>query len=134
MEAIQKMFGKQVISYADAGVSIDAGNKLVDMIKPACKLTRRAGCDADLGGFGGLFDLAAAGYDTKDTVLIGATDGVGTKLRIAQATKKHEYMGSDLVAMCFNDLVVAGGEPLFFLDYFATGHLDVDKAASIVSS
>lgn len=132
VEAIEKVCGKQVISYADAGVSIDAGNELVEMIKPACKMTRRAGCDADLGGFGGLFDLAAAGYDSTNTVLIGATDGVGTKLRIAQATKKHEYVGIDLVAMCVNDLIVAGGEPLFFLDYFATGFLDINEAASVV--
>lgn len=121
-----------VISYADAGVSIDAGNALVEMIKPACKSTRRSGCDADLGGFGGLFDLAAAGYDSNNTILIGATDGVGTKLRIAQATKKHDYVGIDLVAMCVNDLIVAGGEPLFFLDYYATGKLEVDEAAAVV--
>ena len=104
----------------------------MDLIKPACKATRRLGCDADLGGFGGLFDLAAAGYDSKDTVLIGATDGVGTKLRIAQSTKKHQSVGIDLVAMCVNDLIVAGGEPLFFLDYFATGHLEIEEAAEVV--
>jgi formyltetrahydrofolate-dependent phosphoribosylglycinamide formyltransferase len=132
VEAIQLYCRGTVISYADAGVSIDAGNKFVDMIKPFCKATRRAGCDADLGGFGGMFDLAAAGYNAADTVLIGATDGVGTKLRIAQLTGKHETVGIDLVAMCVNDLVVAGGEPLFFLDYFATGHLDVEEAASVV--
>ena len=132
IEAIDKYCRGTVISYADAGVSIDAGNTLVDVIKPFCKATRRPGCDADLGGFGGLFDLAAAGFDAKDTVLIGATDGVGTKLRIAQMTKKHETVGIDLVAMCVNDLIVAGGEPLFFLDYFATGHLEVDQAANVV--
>ena len=132
VEAISSYCKGKVISYADAGVDIDAGNKLVDMIKPLCKATRRAGCDADLGGFGGLFDLSAAGFDSKDTVLIGATDGVGTKLRIAQETKKHETVGIDLVAMCVNDLIVAGGEPLFFLDYFATGHLEVDEAAAVV--
>jgi phosphoribosylamine--glycine ligase / phosphoribosylformylglycinamidine cyclo-ligase len=132
VEAIQSYCKGKVISYADAGVSIDAGNKLVDMIKPFCKSTRRAGCDADLGGFGGLFDLSAAGFNSKDTVLIGATDGVGTKLRIAHATKKHETVGIDLVAMCVNDLIVAGGEPLFFLDYFATGHLEVTEAAAVV--
>jgi phosphoribosylamine--glycine ligase/phosphoribosylglycinamide formyltransferase/phosphoribosylformylglycinamidine cyclo-ligase/phosphoribosylamine--glycine ligase/phosphoribosylformylglycinamidine cyclo-ligase len=104
----------------------------VDLIKPFCKATRRVGCDADLGGFGGLFDLAAAGYDTKETVLIGATDGVGTKLRIAQTMKQHTTVGIDLVAMCVNDLIVAGGEPLFFLDYFATGHLEVVEAAAVV--
>jgi len=132
VEAIQSYIKGKVISYADAGVSIDAGNDLVEMIKPFCKATRRAGCDADLGGFGGLFDLAAAGYDAKETVLIGATDGVGTKLRIAQTTKNHSTVGIDLVAMCVNDLIVAGGEPLFFLDYFATGHLEVEEAAEVV--
>jgi formyltetrahydrofolate-dependent phosphoribosylglycinamide formyltransferase len=132
VDAIASYCRGSVISYADAGVSIDAGNALVDVIKPYCKATRRAGCDADLGGFGGLFDLAAAGYESKDTVLIGATDGVGTKLRIAQLTKKHQTVGIDLVAMCVNDLIVAGGEPLFFLDYFATGHLEVDEAAAVV--
>jgi phosphoribosylaminoimidazole synthetase len=113
-------------------VSIDAGNDLVELIKPACKATRRPGCDAELGGFGALFDLAAAGYDASSTVLIGATDGVGTKLRIAHATGKHETIGIDLVAMCVNDLIVAGGEPLFFLDYYATGRLDVKEAAGVV--
>mmetsp|Transcript_28829 Transcript_28829/g.33128 ORF Transcript_28829/g.33128 Transcript_28829/m.33128 type:complete len:1131 (+) Transcript_28829:152-3544(+) len=132
VEAIQKYCGKPVISYADAGVSIDAGNELVEVIKPACKSTIRPGCDADLGGFGGLFDLAAAGYDSNNTVLIGATDGVGTKLCIAQATKKHDFVGIDLVAMCVNDLIVAGGEPLFFLDYYATGKLEVEEAAAVV--
>jgi phosphoribosylamine--glycine ligase/phosphoribosylglycinamide formyltransferase/phosphoribosylformylglycinamidine cyclo-ligase/phosphoribosylamine--glycine ligase/phosphoribosylformylglycinamidine cyclo-ligase len=136
VEAIQRYCkagdGGQMIRYADAGVSIDAGNRLVDMIKPLCKATRRAGCDADLGGFGGLFDLSAAGFVTPDTVLIGATDGVGTKLKIAQAVQKHDSVGVDLVAMCVNDLIVAGGEPLFFLDYFATGHLRVEEAAAVV--
>jgi phosphoribosylamine--glycine ligase/phosphoribosylglycinamide formyltransferase/phosphoribosylformylglycinamidine cyclo-ligase/phosphoribosylamine--glycine ligase/phosphoribosylformylglycinamidine cyclo-ligase len=122
----------QVIKYSDAGVSIDTGNRLIDVIKPYCKATRRAGCDADLGGFGGLFDLAAAGYNASETVLIGATDGVGTKLRIAHATGKHESVGIDLVAMCVNDLIVAGGEPLFFLDYFATGKLEIAEAAAVV--
>lgn len=131
IDAIQKKC-KTTVSYADAGVSIDAGNSLVELIKPSCKATRRAGCDADLGGFGGLFDLAAAGYASEDTVIIGATDGVGTKLRIAHTTKKHESVGIDLVAMCVNDLIVAGGEPLFFLDYFATGKLDIEEAASVV--
>ncbi|KAL7547600.1 hypothetical protein ACHAWF_010887 [Thalassiosira exigua] len=131
IEAIHKNC-KTTVSYSDAGVSIDAGNSLVELIKPACKATRRPGCDADLGGFGGLFDLAASGYKSEDTILIGATDGVGTKLRIAHATKKHESVGIDLVAMCVNDLIVAGGEPLFFLDYFATGKLDIEEAASVV--
>eukprot|EP00523_Entomoneis_sp_CCMP467_P007158 CAMPEP_0168722662 /NCGR_PEP_ID=MMETSP0724-20121128/2713_1 /TAXON_ID=265536 /ORGANISM="Amphiprora sp., Strain CCMP467" /LENGTH=1142 /DNA_ID=CAMNT_0008769341 /DNA_START=106 /DNA_END=3534 /DNA_ORIENTATION=+ len=132
VEAIEMYTKGEVISYADAGVNIDAGNKLVDLIKPFCKATRRAGCDADLGGFGGLFDLNSAGYNASDTVLIGATDGVGTKLRIAHSVKKHDTVGIDLVAMCVNDLIVAGGEPLFFLDYFATGHLEVEEAASVV--
>jgi len=119
------------MTYADAGVDIEAGNNLVEIIKPLCKSTRRPGCDADLGGFGGLFDLTAAGFDS-DAILIGATDGVGTKLRIAQATKKHDTVGIDLVAMCVNDLIVAGGEPLFFLDYYATGKLEVHEAAAVV--
>jgi phosphoribosylaminoimidazole synthetase len=132
IEAIKKFCSGEVVSYADAGVNINEGNRLVEIIKPFCKATRRPGCDADLGGFGGLFDLAAAGYDSKETVLIGATDGVGTKLRIAHLTGKHESVGIDLVAMCVNDLIVAGGEPLFFLDYFATGRLEVDAAAAVV--
>merc|ERR1719183_509114 len=121
----------QALTYADAGVDIEAGNNLVELIKPLCKSTRRAGCDADLGGFGGLFDLTAAGFG-NDAILIGATDGVGTKLRIAQATKIHDTVGIDLVAMCVNDLIVAGGEPLFFLDYYATGKLAVHEAAAVV--
>jgi phosphoribosylaminoimidazole synthetase len=132
VEAIAAYCKGKVITYADSGVDIDAGNRLVDLIKPFCKATRRAGCDADLGGFGGLFDLSSAGFESKDTVLIGATDGVGTKLRVAQATKNHSTVGVDLVAMCVNDLIVAGGEPLFFLDYFATGHLELEEAAAVV--
>jgi len=132
IEAITKYIDGGVISYADAGVNIDAGNSLVERIKPFCKATIRPGCNAELGGFGGLFDLAAAGYSDENTVLIGATDGVGTKLLIAQAVGKHETIGIDLVAMCVNDLIVAGGEPLFFLDYFATGHLEVAEAADVV--
>lgn len=133
VEAIQKYCTKRgVLTYADAGVSIDAGNELVEIIKPACKSTVRPGCDSELGGFGALFDLTAAGYNKNNTVLIGATDGVGTKLRIAQATKKNNFVGVDLVAMCVNDLIVAGGEPLFFLDYYATGKLEVDEAAAVV--
>lgn len=132
IEAVETFCGKQVVRYSDAGVSIDAGNHLVEVIKPACKSTRRPGCDASLGGFGGLFDLAAAGYDSNETILIGATDGVGTKLRIAQLSNKHDYVGIDLVAMCVNDLIVAGGEPLFFLDYYATGALNVDEASAVV--
>ncbi|KUF97278.1 hypothetical protein AM588_10006599 [Phytophthora nicotianae] len=123
--------GKKEITYADAGVSIDAGNELVDRIKPLCKSTVRVGCDADLGGFGGIFDLQAAGYD-KDTALVACTDGVGTKLRVAQLAKKHDTVGIDLVAMCVNDLIVQGAEPLFFLDYYACGKLEVDEATDVV--
>ncbi|WP_425050662.1 phosphoribosylformylglycinamidine cyclo-ligase [Psychromarinibacter sp. S121] len=121
---------KNGITYSQAGVDIDAGNALVDRIKPAAKSTDRAGVMAGLGGFGGLFDLKAAGYD--DPVLVAATDGVGTKLRIAIDTGNVDTIGIDLVAMCVNDLVCQGAEPLFFLDYFATGKLDVDSAARIV--
>ncbi|MHA7851402.1 phosphoribosylformylglycinamidine cyclo-ligase [Roseovarius sp.] len=118
------------ITYADAGVDIDAGNALVDRIKPAAKRTNRAGVMAGLGGFGGLFDLKAAGY--TDPILVAATDGVGTKLRIAIDTGNVDGVGIDLVAMCVNDLVCQGAEPVFFLDYFATGKLETDKAARIV--
>jgi phosphoribosylformylglycinamidine cyclo-ligase len=122
--------GRNGLTYADAGVDIDAGNALVDRIKPAAKRTSRAGVMGGLGGFGGLFDLKAAGY--SDPVLVAATDGVGTKLRIAIDTGVVDTIGIDLVAMCVNDLVCQGAEPLFFLDYFATGKLDVDQATRIV--
>ncbi|KMW56920.1 Phosphoribosylformylglycinamidine cyclo-ligase [Candidatus Rhodobacter oscarellae] len=121
---------KNGLTYAQAGVDIDAGNALVERIKPAAKRTNRAGVMAGLGGFGGLFDLKAAGYD--DPVLVAATDGVGTKLRIAIDTGYFDTVGIDLVAMCVNDLVCQGAEPLFFLDYFATGALDVDAAARVI--
>jgi len=121
---------KNRLTYAEAGVDIDAGNALVDRIKPAAKRTARPGVMAGLGGFGALFDLKAAGY--FDPVLVAATDGVGTKLRIAIDTGNVDTIGIDLVAMCVNDLVCQGAEPLFFLDYFATGKLDVDSAARIV--
>lgn len=121
---------KNGITYADAGVDIDAGNALVDRIKPAAKRTNRPGVMAGLGGFGALFDLKAAGY--SDPVLVAATDGVGTKLRIAIDTGNVDTIGIDLVAMCVNDLVCQGAEPLFFLDYFATGKLDTDSAARII--
>lgn len=121
---------KNGITYADAGVDIDAGNALVDRIKPAAKRTVRPGVMSGLGGFGALFDLKGAGY--TDPILVAATDGVGTKLRIAIDTGNVDHVGVDLVAMCVNDLVCQGAEPLFFLDYFATGKLDVDQAARIV--
>ncbi|WP_372675015.1 phosphoribosylformylglycinamidine cyclo-ligase [Aquicoccus sp.] len=124
------MSGKNGVTYADAGVDIDAGNALVERIKPAARRTDRPGVMAGLGGFGALFDLKAAGY--ADPVLVAATDGVGTKLRIAIDTGEVDGVGIDLVAMCVNDLVCQGAEPLFFLDYFATGKLETDKAARIV--
>ena len=120
------------LTYAAAGVDIHAGNALVDAIKPYCKATRRTGCDADLGGFGGLFDLGAAGYVGDDTVLVACTDGVGTKLKVAQQCGRPGTVGQDLVAMCVNDLIVQGAEPLFFLDYYATGKLDVATATAVV--
>ena len=121
---------EQGLTYADAGVDIDAGNALVDAIKPMVRATRRAGADAEIGGFGGLFDLKAAGF--KDPILVAANDGVGTKLKIAIDTDRHDTIGIDLVAMCVNDIIVQGAEPLFFLDYFATGKLAPDVGAKIV--
>jgi phosphoribosylformylglycinamidine cyclo-ligase len=118
------------LSYKQAGVDIDAGNALVEAIKPAVRSTRRPGADAEIGGFGGLFDLKAAGF--VDPVLVAANDGVGTKLKIAIDTGSHSTIGIDLVAMCVNDIIVQGAEPLFFLDYFATGRLDVQTGTQIV--
>lgn len=136
------------LTYADAGVSIDAGNSLVQRIKPFVRRTQRTGSDAEIGGFGGVFDLKATGY--RDPVLVSGTDGVGTKLHVAVEAGIHRTVGElqrvawvfrsseprqgiDLVAMSVNDLIVQGAEPLYFLDYFACGHLDVDQAASVIT-
>lgn len=137
------------LTYADAGVSIDAGNSLVQRIKPLVRRTQRVGSDAEIGGFGGVFDLKATGY--TDPVLVSGTDGVGTKLHVAVEAGIHGTVGMfpqnasisgdlsyfsqgiDLVAMSVNDLIVQGAEPLYFLDYFACGHLDVDQAASVIN-
>ncbi len=118
------------LSYADAGVDIDAGNRLVSRIAPLAEGTRRPGMMAGLGGFGALFDLKAAGY--RDPLLVACTDGVGTKLKLAQVLGEHRTIGIDLVAMSVNDLLVQGAEPLLFLDYFATGRLEVERAAEVI--
>ena len=118
------------LTYAEAGVDIDAGNRMVELIKPLVRATARPGADAEIGGFGGLFDLKRTGF--KDPVLVAATDGVGTKLKIAIETGRHDTIGIDLVAMSVNDLVVQGAEPLFFLDYFACGKLAPETGAMIV--
>jgi phosphoribosylformylglycinamidine cyclo-ligase len=123
---------RESYTYAKAGVSIETGNALVRAIAPLAKATRRAGADADLGGFGGFFDLKAAGFN--DPLLVAANDGVGTKLKLAIESGKHDGVGIDLVAMCANDLIVQGAEPLFFLDYYATGKLDNDVATAVVAS
>ncbi|PTX55718.1 phosphoribosylformylglycinamidine cyclo-ligase [Litoreibacter ponti] len=122
---------KHGLTYAEAGVDIDAGNALIDRIKPAAARTKRSGVMEGLGGFGALFDLKDAGY--ADPILVAATDGVGTKLRIAIDTGHYDTIGVDLVAMCVNDLVCQGAEPLMFLDYFATGKLDLDAATAIIN-
>jgi phosphoribosylformylglycinamidine cyclo-ligase len=118
------------LTYGDAGVDIDAGNRLVERIKPLVKATARLGADAEIGGFGGVFDLARARF--KDPLLVAATDGVGTKIKLAIDFSRHDTIGVDLVAMSVNDLVVQGAEPLFFLDYFACGKLDTDVAAAVI--
>jgi phosphoribosylformylglycinamidine cyclo-ligase len=122
---------RESLSYRQAGVDIDAGNALVAAIKPLAAATRRPGADADLGGFGALFDLKGAGF--KDPILVASNDGVGTKLKIAIETGKHDTIGIDLVAMCVNDLLAQGAEPLFFLDYLACGKLEVEVARSVVA-
>lgn len=121
---------KTTLSYRDAGVDIDSGNRLVDCIKPIAARTRRPGVMAGLGGFGALFEVPLDRY--KEPVLVSGTDGVGTKLKLAMQMNQHNSIGIDLVAMCANDLIVQGAEPLFFLDYYATGHLDVETATQVV--
>jgi phosphoribosylformylglycinamidine cyclo-ligase len=123
---------RKPLTYAEAGVSIDAGNALVKAIGPLARSTSRPGADVQLGGFGGFFDPKAAGYD--DPLLVAANDGVGTKLKLAIELGRHDGVGIDLVAMCANDLIVQGAEPLFFLDYYATGRLDPAVAAAVVAS
>jgi phosphoribosylformylglycinamidine cyclo-ligase len=118
------------LTYAQAGVDIDAGNRMVDLIKPLVRATARPGADAEIGGFGGLFDLKRAGF--KDPVLVAANDGVGTKVKIAIETGRHDSIGIDLVAMSVNDLVVQGAEPLFFLDYYACGKLEPKIGAAVI--
>jgi phosphoribosylformylglycinamidine cyclo-ligase len=119
------------LTYAQAGVDIDAGNRMVELIKPLVRATARPGADAEIGGFGGLFDLKRCGF--SDPVLVAATDGVGTKVKIAIETGRHDTIGIDLVAMSVNDLVVQGAEPLFFLDYYACGKLEPEAGAAVVA-
>ncbi|MGH9810601.1 MAG: phosphoribosylformylglycinamidine cyclo-ligase, partial [Terriglobia bacterium] len=123
---------RKPLTYAESGVDIDVGNRIVDRIRPFARATRRSGTGAELGGFGGLFDLKAAGF--VDPILVAANDGVGTKLKIAIESGSYETIGVDLVAMCVNDIVVQGAEPLFFLDYFATGKLDLGVAETVIGS
>jgi phosphoribosylformylglycinamidine cyclo-ligase len=119
------------LTYAQAGVDIDAGNRMVELIKPLVRATARSGAEAEIGGFGGVFDLQRAGF--KDPLLVAATDGVGTKVKIAIETGRHDTIGVDLVAMSVNDLVVQGAEPLFFLDYYACGKLEPEMGAAVVA-
>ena len=119
------------LTYTQAGVDIDAGNRMVELIKPLVRATARPGADAEIGGFGGIFDLKRVGY--RDPVLVAATDGVGTKLKVAIETGRHDTIGIDLVAMSVNDLVVQGAEPLFFLDYYACGRLEPEIGAAVVA-
>src|SRR4029453_10208877 len=121
--------GRNGLTYAEAGVDIDAGNRMVDLIKPLVRATARPGADAEIGGFGGLFDLKRAGF--ADPVLVATTDGVGTKVKVAIETAVHDTIGIDLVALSVNDLVVQGAEPLFFLDYFACGKLVPEVGAQV---
>jgi len=121
---------RKPLTYAQSGVDIDAGNRIVDRIRPFARATRRSGAGAELGGFGGLFDLKAAGF--IDPILVAANDGVGTKVKIAIESGLYDAIGVDLVAMCVNDIVVQGAEPLFFLDYFASGRLDEDVVSAVV--
>ncbi len=130
-EAILTSSAARSLTYRDAGVDIDAGDALVEAIKPLARATSRSGVMGGLGGFGALFDLKAAGF--QDPVLVSSTDGVGTKLKLAIDTGKHDTVGIDLVAMCVNDLVVQGAEPLFFLDYFATGKLSLEQARAVIA-
>ncbi len=129
--SINKTHNQKPLTYADAGVNIDAGNALVHHIAPLAKATKRRGADGDLGGFGGVFDLKACGFN--DPLLVAANDGVGTKLKLAIETGLHDTIGIDLVAMCVNDLIVQGAEPLLFLDYYATAALDVEHARRIIA-
>jgi phosphoribosylformylglycinamidine cyclo-ligase len=130
IDPMSSKHGRNHLTYKDAGVDIDAGEALVARIGPAARSTRRPGADAELGGFGGLFDLKAAGF--RDPVLVASTDGVGTKLKVAIESRKFAGIGQDLVAMCVNDIVVQGAEPLFFLDYYASGKLDVEAATVVI--
>src|SRR4029078_10014781 len=132
LSLVTAAMSQKPLNYADAGVSIEAGNALVKAIGPLAKYTARPGADAELGGFGGFFDLKRAGY--SDPLLVAANDGVGTKLKLAIETGRHDGVGIDLVAMCANDLIVQGAEPLFFLDYYATGKLDNEVAVAVVAA